>query len=106
MTVYAERVLRFYRNLPQTQPRTGPADRRLAEDLERRGIPLQLVEGALCLAVLRRLQRPPEATPLPPIRSLHYILPVLDELQEQAPLDDGYLAYLHSKLRRLTNTGS
>jgi len=106
MTPYVERVLHLYRNLPHIRPRTGPADRCLAEDLERRGIPLPLVEGALCLAVLRRLQRPPEAFPLPPIRSLHYILPVLDELQDQAPLKDGYLGYLHSKLRRLTNTGS
>jgi len=106
MTCYVERVLLFYRTLPQTRARTGPADRRLAEDLERRGVPLQLVEGALCLAVLRRLQRPPEAPPLPPIRSLHYILPVLDELQDQAPLEDGYFVYLQSKLRRLTNTGS
>jgi len=90
-TPYVERILRFYRALPQTRPRTGPADRHLAEDLERQGIPVQLVEAALCLAALRRLQRPPEAPPLPPIRSLHYILPVLNELQ-CAPLEEGYLA--------------
>ena len=105
MTPYVERVLHLYRALPQTRARTGPADRRLAEDLERRGVPLQLVEGALCLAALRRLQRPPEATPLPPIRSLHYILPILGELQNSPP-EDGYLAYLHDRLRRLARSGS
>ena len=107
MTPYVERVLHFYRSLPQIRARTGPADRRLAEDLERQGVSLQLVEGALCLAVLRRFCRDPEAPPLQPIRSLHYILPVLDELRDQSPpLDDGYFLYLHTKLRNLTNTGS
>jgi hypothetical protein len=105
MTPYAERVLHLYRALPQTRARTGPADRRLAEDLQRRGVPIQLVEAALSLAALRRLQRPPEAPPLPPIRSLHYILPLLDELQG-APLEEGYLAYLHDRLRRLLRTVS
>jgi hypothetical protein len=103
MTHYVERVLHFYRALPQTRARTGPADRRLAEQLERRGIPLQLVEGALCLAALRRLQRPPEAPPLPPIRSLHYILPVLEELKN-TPLDEGYIGYLYARLRSLSNS--
>jgi len=105
MTPYVERVLRFYRALPQTTARTGPADRHLAEDLERRGVPVDLVEAALCLAALRRLQRSPEAPPLPPIRSLHYILPVLDELQS-SPLEDGYLAYLQDRLRSLSYTAS
>jgi hypothetical protein len=106
MTPYVERILRFYRTLPQTTARTGPADRHLAEDLERQGVPLKLVEAALCLAALRRLQRPAEALPLPPIRSLHYILPILDELQHSPPLEDGYLDYLHDRLRRLADTGS
>lgn len=105
MTPYVERVLRFYRALPQTTARTGPGDRHLAEDLERRGVPVQLVEAALCLAALRRLQRPPEAPPLSPIRSLHYILPVLDELQD-SPLEEGCIAYLHDRLRRLSHTAS
>jgi hypothetical protein len=105
MTPYVERVLRFYRALPQTTARTGPADRHLAEDLEQRGIPVDLVEAALCLVALRRLQRSPEAPPLPPIRSLHYILPVLEELQG-SPLEDGYLAYLHDRLRRHSQTAS
>ena len=106
MTPYVQRVLHFYRTLPQTRGRGGTGDRLLAEDLERRGVPLKLVEAALCLAALRRLQRPPEALPLPPIRSLHYILPILDELYDAQPLDDGYLDYLHDRLRRLANTGS
>lgn len=106
MTAYVQRVLHFYRHLPQTTGRTGRGDRLLAEDLERRGVPLKLAEAALCLAALRRILRPPEALPLPPIRSLHYILPILDELQDAPPLEDGYLEYLHDRLRRSTHTGA
>lgn len=105
MTPYVERVLHLYRALPQTRARTGPADRRLAENLERQGVPLLLVEAALCVTALRRLQRPPEARPLPPIRSLYYVLPILDELKD-SPLDEGYLRYLHHQLRRLSHTAS
>lgn len=100
MTPYVERVLYLYRALPQTRPRTGPADRRLAQDLERRGIPLKLVEAALALAALRRLRRPQEAQPLPPIRSLHYLLPILDELNHPSS-EEGYLLYLRRELQRL-----
>jgi len=103
MTPYVQRILHLYRALPQTRPRTGPADRHLAEDLERRGIPLKLVEAALGLAALRRLRRPPEASPLKPIRSLHYLLPILDELNDSMP-DDGYLLYLHQELQRLLHS--
>lgn len=105
MTPYVERVLHLYRALPQTRARTGPSDRRLAEELERRGVPLELVEAALCLAALRRLQRPPEAPPLNPIRSLHYVLPILDELKHSPP-DKGYLLYLHDQLQHLSRTVS
>jgi hypothetical protein len=105
MTAYVQRVLHLYRTLPQTCGRVGPADRRLAQDLERRAVPLQLVEAALCLAALRRLQRPPQAPSLPPIRSLHYILPILDELQD-SPLEQAYLAYLRDRLQSLADTGS
>jgi hypothetical protein len=103
MTPYVERVLHLYRALPQTRSRTGPADRRLAEDLQRRGVTIELVEAALALAALRRLRRPPEASPLPPIRSLHYLLPILGELNDSKP-EQGYLLYLRRQLQTLLNT--
>jgi integrase len=64
---------------------------------------LPLVESALLLASLRRLIRPADAQPLPPIRSLAYFQPVIVELQ-QHPLPDGYLDYLRLKLRRVTHS--
>ena len=49
------------------------------------------------LASLRRLIRPADRPPLPPIRSLAYFQPVITELQQQT-LPDGYLDYLRLKL--------
>jgi hypothetical protein len=45
------------------------------------------------LALARRNARPPDADPLPPIRSLHYFMPVIDELPPGPP-PEGYLDYL------------
>src|SRR5215831_17574240 len=42
--------------------------------------------------------QPSRTPPLPPVRSLHYFLPVLDEISSQ-PLPPGYLEYLEAKLR-------
>jgi len=103
MTPYVDRVLHCYRTLPDTLGHVRHGDRQLACDLEQRAVPLALVEAALCLAALRRRLRPSTAPPLPPIRSLHYIQPILHELQLSPP-DPDYLVYLHDRLRRLTHT--
>jgi hypothetical protein len=53
---------------------------------------------AFHLAVARRtLLRQPQATPLQPIRSLAYFLPVIDEILSQ-PVDPDYLLYLRKRL--------
>lgn len=63
MTPYVQCVLDRYRRLPQTLGQIRPSDRQLAAELERRGVPLPLVEAALCLAALRRILRPASAPP-------------------------------------------
>ena len=94
---YLRRLLALYVGLPHTAARRPwPPDRRLAEQLFDRAIPLELVESAFHLAIARRSRRDPQAPPLPPIRSLAYFLPVIDELL-LLPLDPGYLAYLRSR---------
>ena len=90
---YVQAVLSLYRRLPDTATHPRRADRRLAAELHRRAIPLDVVEVALRLAQGRRRARPADADPLPPIRSLHYFLPVLDEIPHVAP-PAGYLDYL------------
>lgn len=99
MTPYVQRVLDRYRRLPHTLGHVRRSDRELAAHLERLAVPLHLVETALCLAALRRLLRSDSAPPLPPIRSLHYIRPILDELLDDPP-DPGYLRSLQLCLHK------
>ncbi|MCP4203643.1 MAG: hypothetical protein GY769_17115 [bacterium] len=94
---YVQRVLDAYRQTPTTAGRVRPADRRLAVQLFHRGVPDSMVQAAFSLAAARRTFRDPEAGPLHPIRSLHYFLPVLDEIRCE-PIDPDYIRYLEWKL--------
>ena len=90
---YVRRVLDVYRNSPQTTGRVNGADRRLARSLFLRRVPLEVIETAVDLATARRLVRSPQAPPLGLIRSLAYLLPVIEELLA-APPAAGYRDYL------------
>jgi len=93
---YVRRLLERYRHTPSVAGVVRQADRRLAVDLYRRSTPLALIEAAFTLAAVRRLFRiPPLSTP---IRSLHYFLPILDELARDPP-DPEYIRCLEWKLR-------
>lgn len=94
---YVREILTLYRQTPGTRGRATTADRRLAQDLHRQGVPAELVRAALLLAAARRTVRPPDAPPLQTVNSLHYFLPVLQEIQQE-PLDPGYLDYLAARL--------
>ena len=94
---YVQKVLKLYQRLPGTPARPRRADRQLAAELHRRGVRLDIVETALRLATARRNARPPDADPLPPVRSLHYFLPVIDEMPP-GPTPNGYLDYLRDKV--------
>lgn len=89
--LYVRRLLEAYRELPDGSGRVRAADRRLAVRLFRELVPLELVTAAFRLALARRHARPPGEPPLGTIRSLHYFLPVLDEVRG---LDPGYLDYV------------
>lgn len=62
---------------------------------------MSVIENAFVLAATRRLMRPPDAQPLATSRSLAYLLPVLEELQELRVSPD-YFQYLRHKLQRIT----
>jgi len=96
--IYIEAVLATYSSLPGTPARPSRQDRRLARDLCRRGVPLRTVRAALLLAAARRTLR--SGPPLPPVRTLHYFLPAIEEVLEQPP-DPAYVEYLASKLQSL-----
>ena len=95
---YIRAVHSLYLQLPNTSHCFSRSDRQLAADLYQRGIPLDTLRAALLLATARRLCPQRSSTPPLPVRSLHYFLPVLDELLSQ-PLPAGYLQYLERKLK-------
>ena len=97
---YVDAVLRRYADLPGTPSRSSRQDRRLAAELHRRGIPLPAITTALLLGAARRALRPQHAPALAPIRTLHYFLPLLDEILELPP-EPGFLSYLEHKLQPL-----
>lgn len=93
-----KRLLDLYCGLPHTAARwPSPADRRLATELCGRNIPFDLIEAAFLLAIARRSCRSPQAPPLPPVRSLAYFLPVIEELRQDPPHPD-YIQHLRSRL--------
>ena len=97
--LYAKAVLDLYLALPETPTRVNRRDRALALQLFRRAVPLPTIEAAFMLASARRLCRPTDAPPLGSIRSLHYFLPVIEEILSQ-PLPAGYLDYLKHKIAK------
>ena len=96
---YRQALLDLYLRLPDTPCRLSRHDGRLVQQLWERRIPLTTVETAFLLASVRRAARRPDAIPLGPIRSLHYFLPVIEELLH-TPLHhgDAYLASLRRKV--------
>jgi len=96
---YIKQELEFYRCVPGTLGRIRREDRLLAADLHDRGIPLSTLEAAFMLTAARRCFRPPNVHPLAPIRSMHYFLPVIEEILDNLPAPE-YLAYLKSKIKQ------
>ena len=94
---YVSRVLNLYLGLAETPVRSSRLDRRLAEELYERQIEIEEVEAAMILASARRLLRSHDAPRLGPIRSLHYFLPVIDEVRS-VPVSAEYIEYLRGKL--------
>ena len=84
LETYRQTLIDLYLRLPDTPRRLSRFDLRLVRQLWERQIPLTTVETAFLLASSRRAARRPDAMPLGPIRSLHYFVPVIEELLAQA----------------------
>jgi hypothetical protein len=97
---YIRQVLDTYRRTPGTTGAVRRRDRVLAAALYDRGLSVTTVENALVLAASRRIFRPPDAVPLQPIRSLHYLLPVIDEVL-QLRVSQDYFRYLQFHIDRV-----
>lgn len=95
---YVEALLERYRRLPGTLERVLRDDRRTAAALHHRRISLDVVHQAFVLALARRtFSAQPGA--LPPIRTLRYFLPVIDEIANH-PLEPDYLLHIERRLRQ------
>lgn len=97
---YVQAVLSLYVELPGISPRISPLDEAWARHFFQRGIPFGVMEAALLLGAVRRGVRPPQAPPLPPIRSLAYFQPIIEELL-RAPISEAFRASLRRKMQRL-----
>jgi len=95
-TLFVTRVLDDYRRLPDTLHRVLQQDRRLAFALHDDGVSLQTVKDAFVLVIARRSFRS-DSAPIEPIRSLAYLLPLIQELRRSPPPPD-YLRHLRRKL--------
>ena len=99
---YVRRALEAYRATPGTCGVIRRPDRVVAVQLQQRGVPLAALENALALAVVRRMIRPDGAPALPPVRSLAYFLPVIDEVLS-THVNPAYYQHVRNKLHRLTS---
>jgi len=99
---YVDAVVRLYVWLPGTPSRASRQDRRAARTLFEQRVPLGAVRAAMLMASARRAFRCAAAPPLPPIRTLFYFLPALDEILHNAP-EPGYVDYLAAKLKPLAH---
>ena len=98
--VYIRKVLDAYRRTPGTTGAVRRNDRLLAAALYDRGVSATTVENALILAASRRIFGSPDALPLQPIRSLHYLVPVIDEVL-QLRISQDYFRYLQFHIDRI-----
>jgi hypothetical protein len=100
---YVAAVLDAYRATPGTLGHARASDRKLARQLFDSDVPLAVVTAALALAATRRVNRPDDAEPLQPVRSLSYFKPVIGELLRYHP-DPVLFSYIHDRLSRLVAT--
>lgn len=104
LETYRQTLIDLYLHLPNAPRRLSRFDLHLIRQLWERHIPLTTVESAFLLALSRRAARRPDAMPLGPIRSLHYFLPLIEELLA-SPVPQSYLIYLRSKVPLQPATG-
>lgn len=91
--VYIRTVLDLYAHIPCSAFPARRSDRSLAGSFYERGISIDTIEAAFLLGLSRRFCRDDGALPLPPVRSLHYFKPIVEEVAAN-PLPSGYIRHL------------
>jgi hypothetical protein len=101
-TEYIQQVRKLFLDLVPAATAFSDSDHCLAGRWFSQSVPLPIVEKALLLGSLRkqitRLNNPAD----PPIRSLHYFQPLLQEVQ-QTQVNGHYWDHLRDKLQKLVN---
>jgi hypothetical protein len=82
---YVREVLRLYRATPTVVGHVRRADHLLARRLHDQRVPLYAIRNAFILGAARRVLHNAFSTPMPPVRSLHYFLPLLREVLDRPP---------------------
>lgn len=82
---YIREVLRLYVRTPTVLGRVRNADRILAGRLYDQGVPLYAIANAFIIGAARRVLHNGFSTPMPPVRSMHYFVPVLREVLDRPP---------------------
>jgi len=96
---YVESVRECFLALGCGSGKFGAADAAAASDLQRRGIPLAVIEEAMLMGACRKYTSWFEGRASEPIRSVVYFEPLIAEIQER-PFPPGYSAYLRKKVRQ------
>jgi hypothetical protein len=102
---YVASVRRSFLGLDCGSGNFGAAEIATARNLQRRGIPLAVVEDALLLGASRKYMSWFEGNALEPIQSLAYFREVIAEVQDK-PFPPGYSAYLRMKVKELAESWS
>ena len=97
---YVESVRTCFLSLGCGSGKFGAADAADARDLQRRGIPLVVIEAAMLMGACRKYSSWFEGNALEPIQSLGYFGQLIVEIQKE-PLPPGYPAYLREKIKKL-----
>ena len=96
---YVESVRACFLSLGCGSGKFGAAEVSDARDMQRRGIPLAVIEEAMLLGACRKYSTWFEGRIAEPIQSLRYFDPLIVEIQ-QKPLPPGYSQYLREKIKQ------
>jgi hypothetical protein len=96
---YMEAIRDTYVGLPITARRLRRNELELARQLYREGVASVHVEAALLVETARRVLRN-KPHPIQPIRSLHDIVPIIEQARV-CGVNEGYVHYLRHKLRQV-----
>jgi hypothetical protein len=96
---YVEFVRDLFLSLGCGSGKFGAAEVAASKGLQKRGIPLAVIEEAMLMGACRKYTSWFEGRALEPIRGLSYFEPLIAEIQEK-PFPPGYSAYLRMKVRQ------